>query len=260
MKSIAKTEPAPIANWTPQQVETIKRTVAPDCSDDELHLFLEVCKATGLNPFTRQIYALRVSGRLQVLTGIDGYRQIAHASGMLHNISAPEYHADRNGKLERARVVVRRYDDRGCLAEYSADAYWAEYGSNKGSWSRLPRLMLGKCAEALCLRRAFPQLSGIYTQEEFDKDAFAQKPIPAPIPVAPVNRAEEITPDKMSALRFAWKDAQERGWTAEEVAIIKLEITGNADASGADLTDDQIARICDRLSAEPPSINKTEDD
>jgi hypothetical protein len=34
-------------------------------------------------------------------------------------------------------------------------------------WSTKPRVMLGKCAETLALRRAFPaELSGIYTQEE----------------------------------------------------------------------------------------------
>jgi hypothetical protein len=64
----------------------------------------------------------------------------------------------------------------GQRVPFTAKARWSEYHQDKSPmWSKMPYLMLGKCAEALALRKAFPaELSNVYTQEEMDQADYVE--------------------------------------------------------------------------------------
>ncbi|WP_407570703.1 phage recombination protein Bet [Deinococcus altitudinis] len=184
------------AAFSAEQVELIKNTVAVGTSDLELALFMEVCRSTGLNPFQRQIYAVVRKGKTKVnnqwvesskmviQTGIDGYRLIASRSGLHMGTTDPEFAPLKDGYPEWARVVVRKMV-RGHIVDFPATARWSEYvqtkaeysgGSATGKqivsdmWAKMPHTMLGKCAEALALRKAFPaELSGVYSDIEMQQ-------------------------------------------------------------------------------------------
>lgn len=206
-----------------EQVELVKRTIAVGATDDELALFIQQCKRTGLDPFANQIFAIkRWDSKLKrevmkTQVSVDGLRLVAKRSGRY-----------RPGKIEwcgadaqwvdvwlseehpmAAKAVV--YVD-GEPAE--AVARWASYAQTKKDggltrmWASMPDVMIGKCAEALALRRAFPQeLSGLYTEDEFPREADAVVETGVSI--------DGIAPEQLQALTERFGALTEKGIAPE---------------------------------------------
>jgi len=162
--------------FTADQVDLIKRTIAPGLTNDEMSLYLYHAKKSSLDPLAKQILAIKRSSqgssKITIQTSIDGYRLIADRTGKYAGNDDPVFAG--NGKYPDSATVTVYKIVQGVRCPFSATARWTEYypGENAGGfmWRKMPFLMLGKCAEALALRKAFPaELSGLYTNEEMDQ-------------------------------------------------------------------------------------------
>jgi phage recombination protein Bet len=183
-----------------RQLDLIRRTVAADCNPAEFDLFVAAAQRAGLDPFRKQISALVFSKsdpkkrRMSIITTIDGLRVIADRSRQYRpDEDEPEFTFDADEKgptnplgLVKAKVRIWKNDK-----PVTGVAYWTEFAPVKdewaegedgrrrpsgkqtlepGNWTKMPRIMLAKCAEAQALRKAFPEdLSGLYEGAELDQ-------------------------------------------------------------------------------------------
>ena len=171
-----------LIKFLPEQIELIKRTIVPKATDDELGLFLHQCRRTGLDPMTRQIYGIHRWNKqqnrevMQIQLSIDGFRVIAERSGDYGGQDEPLFTYGHDGRLHMAKVTVYRFRGETRYSAAVGVAIWEEYcqttkdGKPAGLWATMPHVMLSKVAEAVALRKAYPNdLSGLYTAEEMDQ-------------------------------------------------------------------------------------------
>jgi phage recombination protein Bet len=177
--------PTPV-QFTKDQTALLKRTICRGATDDELSMFLHVCKRMGMDPFARQIHAVKRWNSkenrevMSVQVAIDGYRLIAERTGKFQGRTEPEWcdadgvwvkvwlkeehpHAARVGVWKQGfkepTYSVVYYDQ---LVQKRKDGTPTEFWHGKKGVHQL-----AKCAESDALRSAFPQeLGGTYTDEE----------------------------------------------------------------------------------------------
>ena len=176
--------------FTDQQIAALRQIGLGANTQADVEVFFHQAKRSGLDPFRREIYMItrktKNGPKATIQTGIDGFYKIAdrvtRATGGTWGIPETLW-CGPNGQwrdvwLEEtppaaAKVTVERNGSR-----FTTVATSAEYNAGSPMWQKMPARMIAKCAEALAIRRAFPDdLSGLYTSEEM---AQADSPAPAP--------------------------------------------------------------------------------
>lgn len=198
--------------FTPAQVAVLQQLGVDQASREDLAVFFHQSVRTGLDPFAKQIYMIgRFDSRAKrmkqtIQTGIDGYRLIARRAADQHHETlgyADTLWCGEDGAWRdvwtskespaAAKVTVLRAGQ-----SFSATALWNEYvqtnrdGAPSAMWARMSSTMLAKCAEALALRKAFPQdLSGIYTSDEMSQADNTVAPVQVVETAEPMDAAAE---------------------------------------------------------------------
>lgn len=239
--------------WTEQQLAALRHLGVERASAEDLAVFLHVCQRTGLDPFARQIYMIARAGKQTIQAGIDGLRLVAHRTaertGDALSISEPTW-CGPDGQWSdvwagdapptAARLTVTRG-----AGTFAATALWGEYVQldNRGQvtliWRTRPAGMLAKCAEALALRKAFPQdLAGVRSMEETGAPVLPGRTLPR---TSPVTTAEVLRSGE------GWQPASPPGQPSN-----LLEPEPAADVTTGELLD---AEMVDEQS-EPPAASE----
>lgn len=172
-------------NHNVEMLTALRNTVAPGLTDAEFMLFAEMVKSTGLNPVTKEVWAIKAGGRLQIMTGINGFLRIANSHPQFDGIEV-EFERQ-GGQFLSCTARVYRKDRRFPAV---GTAYMSEYQKPSPIWKQMPSVMLRKCALSLAIREAFIQeLGGLYTQEEMPQTFAA--PIESSIPAEKLITSEK---------------------------------------------------------------------
>lgn len=210
--------------------ELIKNTVAVDLNDLEFDMFMYQAQRTGLDPLARQIYAIKNKGKVMIQASIDGLRLVAQRHPDYAGQDEPVWEGEPMTTGFLAKVTVYKFSPNG--QRYPAAvgvAYFAEYaqrttdyrtgaGEFSYMWKKMPRVMIAKVAEALALRKAFPQeLSGVYTTEEMDQATTPVKNVTTPDAITQPKIAKEVIRDTAEKEEGITREPTEEALKDEEI-------------------------------------------
>ena len=148
-------------------------------TDQEIKLFLELCKYQKLNPFTGEAYPIKFGNDFQLVVGYEAYKRRAEED--------PSYAGRKSGIVVlRGDQVVQKegtclYPGEDLIGGWCRvfrekndkleDTYkevgLKEYDKGQANWKTKPCTMIEKVAVSQALRAAFPKdYAGLYIEEE----------------------------------------------------------------------------------------------
>jgi len=264
-----------------------------DMSKPQAMAFVRMCNKKQLDWETRQIYPMKTKNSktntetITPIVSIDGLQTVAERTGKYggiinsrlrvklttgEKVTLPidEYDPEDIDKIISGTVEVVRTD---FPVPQSATALFASYaktynGEPFGLWKQFPERMILKCAEALALRKAFPQdLSGLYSKEEMDqannapvRPVYMAPVVTAKVEVKPVPNPVEVKATDPPVIEVTGEPPVEVKKAKKEMSIVEIitKIPQALKRRKADI-DPELFPFCEQLVLQHFEVEKAED-
>ena len=160
---------------------------ADKVTDKEFKLFMELCKAQGLNPFLKEAYLIKFGNDASIITGKDVFLKRARANPDFRGFKAGIIVQNDQGFEKREGTFYLKGQENlvgGWASIYIKD--WevpfdhsvslAEFNKGTSTWKTMPAVMIRKVALVQALREAFPdELQQLYSAEEMEGEVILQE-------------------------------------------------------------------------------------
>lgn len=225
--------------WTQDKIDLIKRQICPSgITNDELSMFIEQCKRSGLDPLLKQAFCVPRRKKIVDANNVERWitvhefqpaeaGMLARAArfpdfagvmagavftkdeckinagdGTVHHVYSPI--GDR-GELVGAWARLLRHGKAPIVVWLKLGAYvqTTSKGDPFGRWLTDPAIMMEKCARVATLRKAYPEdFGGLYIPEEMPLEeggGVIVDAAPAKPTTAPVATMTEAVKGKLTA-------------------------------------------------------------
>jgi len=173
-------ERLPERQYTSQDLAALRSTVAKGATDEEIHYFIQYCRARQLDPFAGQVHLIKRRDSVTFQMGIHGKRAIAERTKRHMGEDDPLWYDNRTKEWVSfwdkdyppfaAKVVIYKLMPDGQTQTITGIALWSEYypGDVLGyMYRKMASLMIAKDAASQAYQRGYPELlGGIYGEGE----------------------------------------------------------------------------------------------
>lgn len=178
-------------------------------TDQEVLMFMELCKVQKLNPFIREVYLIKFgSSPANIVVGKDVFVKRAYRNPEYEGMRAGIVTVDTNGNTHEREGSLKLPGETligGWCEVYVKDKKFPiksivsleEYSKGQSTWKQMPMVMIRKCAIVTALREAFPEdLQGMY-------DSAEMQDVPDKLPEKEVKVGYATTGQKQGIMKLA---------------------------------------------------------
>lgn len=207
---------------------------ANSVTDQEVQMFMALCKYQGLNPWLREAYLIKYSEKnpAQIVVGKEAYMKRATSQPDFERFEAGvivqrgdevlelegAFHLPKDALVGGWAKVYKKGIDQPTVSRVSIK----EYSKGQSTWTTMPSTMIRKVAIVQAMREAYPiELGGMYTAEEAQNVTYEEAPAEeAEAPKKHLGRTakKQVLPGKEEEENDQIIEIGEEGVTVEDLA------------------------------------------